>query len=509
LNGVADSNGDGISLLRPVGESVLSSKRKKAKKLSKEKLAEQQREAMNRFRREQKIHANGTDIPDPCATFDEMMSRFHLSKTLQRNVLACGYETPTPIQMQAMPALLRRRELLACAPTGSGKTLAFILPILHHLEAPRRDGFRAVIISPTRELAQQIYREFCRLNEGVNLRVHALTKAKASGGAFTGGASGSQRYDVLISTPNRLVHMLSMEPPAVRLDRVEWLVFDEGDKLFEAGDSGFREQVAAIFQACTHADVRRCLFSATFANSVEEWAREHLDAPLVVTVGGRNTATDTVEQELMFVGAEAGKLLALRQIVQKGFAPPVLVFVQSKDRARELFNELIYDGINVDVIHAERTQAQRDNVVKAFRAGKIWVLIATELMGRGIDFRGVNLVINYDFPTTAVSYIHRIGRTGRAGLPGRAVTMFTEDDVVYLRSIANVMKASGCEVPDWMLKLKKNSRRREKNSTAARPVARVPIRTVSKFDLQRSHKKKQIVADTKVKKMKMSADGES
>jgi ATP-dependent RNA helicase DDX52/ROK1 len=147
---------------------------------------------------------------------------------------------------------------------------------------------------------------------------------------------------------------------------------------------------------------------------------------------------------------EEGKLLAIRQLVREGLKPPVLLFLQSKERAKQLFHELVYDGINVDVIHAERTQEQRDQTIRRFRTGEIWVLICTDLMARGIDFKCVNMVINYDFPQSAVSYIHRIGRTGRAGREGRAVTFFTEADIHYLRSIANVMKLSGCEVR-WRL----------------------------------------------------------
>ncbi len=126
-------------------------------------------------------------------------------------------------------------------------------------------------------------------------------------------------------------------------------------------------------------------------------------------------------------------MYSLRSLFKKGFEPPILIFVQSKERAKQLFKELIYDGLNVDVIHAERSQLQRDNTIRAFRQGKIWVLICTELMGRGIDFKGVNLVINYDFPLSAISYIHRIGRTGRACRLGKAVTFFTDDDLPYLR----------------------------------------------------------------------------
>merc|ERR1712087_127800 len=147
-------------------------------------------------------------------------------------------------------------------------------------------------------------------------------------------------------------------------------------------------------------------------------------------------------------------MVALRQMVKEGIKPPVLIFVQSKERAMELFHQLVYDNLHVDVIHSDRSQAQRDHVVDQFRLGKVWVLIATELMARGMDFKGVQLVINFDFPQSTVSYIHRIGRTGRAGRPGRAVTLFTEEDADQLRSIANVMKASGCEIAPWMLQLK-------------------------------------------------------
>ena len=139
---------------------------------------------------------------------------------------------------------------------------------------------------------------------------------------------------------------------------------------------------------------------------------------VTVTVGERNTATELVEQKLLYTGNEKGKLIAFKQLINEGLKPPVLVFVQTKDRAKELFKELVEEGIHVDVIHSERSQLQRDNTVKAFRAGSIWVLICTELMGRGIDFKGVNMVVNYDFPPSTVSYIHRIGRTGRAGRPG-------------------------------------------------------------------------------------------
>ncbi|EDO37347.1 predicted protein, partial [Nematostella vectensis] len=462
-------------------------KKQKENKLSANKLAEKHQEKINLFRHEQHIYVKGADVPDPVETFSQLIERYGFPDYIIHNVQERGYTTPTPIQMQATPLMAHGREVLCCAPTGSGKTAAFILPILHMLKGPKKSGFRAVVVSPTRELAQQIYREFCHLAKGCAFRIHVLTKANASTNTF--GAKSSKRFDILVTTPNRLVHLLTQEPPGIELHNVEWLILDEADKLFEEGKDGFREQIATIYQACNKPDIHRGLFSATLSNGIEEWAGLHLDNHVRVTVGIRNSATATVDQELLFVGQESGKLLAVRDIVQKGFTPPVLIFVQSKDRAKELFHELIYDGINVDVIHSDRTQAQRDNIVKSFRTGKIWVLIATELMGRGIDFKGVNLVINYDFPTSAVAYIHRIGRTGRAGRTGKAITFFTEEDTTSLRSIANVIKSSGCDVPDWMLKIKKASRREKKKLEKA-PVKRAAIQTATKYDLSKAKRKR-------------------
>ena len=474
---------------------------KKKKKHSATKLSELQRQKVNAFRNKQHIYVNGSDIPDPIECFTDLDKQYSCPHYILNNVVESGYAQPTPIQMQAIPLLLQNRELLACAPTGSGKTAAFILPVLYHLKEPKKCGFRCVVVSPTRELAQQIYREFCRLSKGKALRIHILTKAKANANNF--GPKSSKRFDVLVTTPNRLVQMLQRDPPAVQLDNVEWLIFDEADKLFEEGKDGFRDQIAAIYQACSNPKIKRALFSATLSNGIEEWTRVHLDNVVRITVGVRNSATETVEQELLFVGQESGKLIAIRDIIQKGFEPPMLVFVQSKDRAKELFHELIYDGINVDVIHSDRTQSQRDNIVKCFRTGKIWVLICTELMGRGIDFKGVNLVVNYDFPTSSVAYIHRIGRTGRAGRTGKAVTFFTEDDVVNLRSIANVIKSSGGEVPDWMLKLKKPARKSKKKLSKA-PLKRSSIKTVTKYDLNKAKKKREMIKGSKRKAKKQN-----
>ncbi|KAK1788052.1 hypothetical protein P4O66_016531 [Electrophorus voltai] len=435
-------------------------------------------EKVSQLRHKNRINVHGSDVPDPLSTFEELRQEYELDPRIIQNIKAAGFQTPTPIQMQAIPLMMHRREILACAPTGSGKTIAFCLPVLSHLRQPLNKGFRALIVAPTRELASQTHRELLKLSEGVGFRIHIINKGVDAARKY--GPTSAKKFDILVTTPNRLVYLLNQDPPAVDLSSVEWLVVDESDKLFEDGKTGFREQLATIFLACSSPKIRRALFSATFTTEVEQWCKLNLDNLVCVNIGPRNSAAETVEQELLFVGAENGKLLAMRDLIKKGFLPPMLVFVQSIDRARELFHELVYEGINVDVIHADRTQQQRDNVVSSFRSGKIWVLICTALMARGIDFKGVNLVVNYDFPTSAVEYIHRIGRTGRAGHKGKAITFFTESDKPLLRSIATVIKQAGCPVPEYMIGFKK-MKSKVKRQLEKKPPRRSTIRTTPRL----------------------------
>ena len=217
--------------------------------------------------------------------------------------------------------------------------------------------------------------------------------------------------------------------------RIEYLVLDEADQLFELG---FVKQVISsyffspfetltnftpllplkideIIAACTNPKIVRSLFSATIPEGVETMAKSFLNNPIRIVVGTKNSAAATLKQKLIFCGQEEGKLIALRELIRGGVTPPVIIFVQSKDRANQLYHELIHDNLHIDIISADRSKTQRDASIHQFRLGNIWFLISTDLMARGMDFQGVNLVVNYDIPTTPTQYIHRIGRAGRAG----------------------------------------------------------------------------------------------
>ncbi|CAG8460372.1 5947_t:CDS:10, partial [Cetraspora pellucida] len=430
-------------------------------------------ENVKMFRKRHRIRVYGTDIPNPFHSFSDLYNIYGFQLYLCKNLESAGYKNPTPVQMQTVPIILHGRDVMAMAPTGSGKTLAYILPILHDLNSHKKIGYRALIISPTRELAKQIYIEFKKMCVGKKFKICLLTKATAATQAQD--PQLRQKFDILISTPLRLVHAISQDH--IDLKNVRHLVLDEADKLLELG---FLEQTDEIFAACSNVKLQKYLFSATLPSGVESLANNFMKDPIRIVIGLRNAATETIKQQLTYVGEENGKLTAIRQLIQEGgLKPPVLVFVQSIERAKELFHELIYDGINVD----------RDSIVLNFRQGKIWVLIATELMARGIDFKGVNLVINYDFPQSIQSYIHRIGRTGRAGKSGEAITYYTKDDTPYLKSIVNVMKDSGCEVPNWMLELK-NPSKESKQKLRKRPIKRKTIDTRSNYDKKKIKRKR-------------------
>jgi len=239
-----------------------------------------------------------------------------------------------------------------------------------------------------------------------------------------------EKFDILITTPMRLVHALETEE--LDLKNVERLVLDEGDRLLE---QGFLEQTDGILSACSNPNLRKALFSATLPAGVEEMAKTFMLDECRIIVGKKDGVTENIEQRVEFCGSEDGKIHALKSLIQAGeIKPPVLIFCQSIERAKQLYNEIIYDGLHVDVIHSERPKLQREQIIEKFKKGEIWILICTELLARGIDFKGVNLVINYDFPQTLQSYVHRIGRTGRAGRKGLAITFFTKDDAPYLKT---------------------------------------------------------------------------
>ena len=448
---------------------------------------------------------SGEDVPLPIGSFEDLVTRFSFDKRLLNNLIDNHFTEPTPIQCESIPMTLNDRDILGCAPTGSGKTLAFLIPLLQRtIDGSEAIGLKGLVISPTKELASQIFSECEKLAHKIMLgkkrQLQVALLSKSLSAKLKNKVVSSKKYDIIITTPLRLIDVLKHE--ALDLSNVKDIVFDEADKLF---DKTFVEQTDSILSLCHSNQLRKSMFSATLPSNVEEIAQSIMLDPIRIIIGHKEAANSNIEQKLIFCGNEEGKLIAIRQLVQEGqFKPPVLIFLESITRAKALYHELMYDRMNVDVIHAERTAMQRDKIIERFRSGDLWCLICTDVLARGIDFKGVNLVINYDVPRTAQAYVHRIGRTGRAGRSGRAITFYTKQDSLAIKPVINVMKQSGCEVSEWMDKLSKITKKEkeELKHNQSKVIARKDISTVPKIDRIKRKQRQEMIKASKRRKQR-------
>lgn len=367
---------------------------------------------------------------------------------IQSSISLSGFKTPTAVQQQVIPVIAAGHDVIAQAQTGSGKTLAYLIPTLVILQKPGKDLARALIVAPTRELAHQIDRE------ANHLLVHCSKQFRVK--LVDNLAENVKRVDIAIATPLRLVQVLKDGQLSLRDTRIA--IFDEADKLLDMGMSEQIDEIISVRMKERESGNRSfqiCFFSATLPPKIVDLATSAMVEPVRVTVGpSMSAACPNITQKLVFTGNEEGKIISFKQLVMNGeLSPPALIFVNSKERANQLCSELLMRGILADSIHAGRSKAERDRTVEAFRQGKIWALVATDVLARGLDFKAVEMVINFDLPASCVEYIHRIGRTGRAERKGTAITFFTIADKPKLRKIANVVRNSGQAVPDWVFKI--------------------------------------------------------
>ncbi|MGH1413899.1 MAG: DEAD/DEAH box helicase [Pelagimonas sp.] len=371
-------------------------------------------------------------------------SELGLRPALNAALEAAGFEKPTPIQTQAVPLALEGHDIMGLAQTGTGKTLAFGLPLVNHLLGlhgkPDPKTAQALILAPTRELVNQI---------ADNLKV-LTTKTPIRVTTVVGGQSINKQIQVLnrgthilVATPGRLIDL--MDRRAVDLKAVKHLILDEADQML---DMGFIHALRKIAPALG-TPRQTMLFSATMPKQMEELSRAYLNDPKKVQVSPPGKAADKVTQCVHFV-EKAGKPRKLREILSDDPNALTLVFSRTKHGAERLMKGLVADGYNAASIHGNKSQGQRDRAIKAFRAGEINILVATDVAARGIDIPGVAYVVNFDLPEVAENYVHRIGRTARAGRDGQAIAFCAADEVLLLRQIQKLMKidievASGVE----------------------------------------------------------------
>jgi len=352
-------------------------------------------------------------------TFEEL----GLDQTILQAVAQMGFEKPTPIQEKSIPLVLEGRDVVGCAQTGTGKTAAFVLPTLQRISD--RKGVKALVVTPTRELAVQIHKV---AEEASSFTGHRVTVVYG-GVKYEKQISAMKKgVDLLVATPGRLLDLEGRG--IVQLGHVEVLVLDEADRML---DMGFWPDVRKIIRLVPKKR-QNLLFSATMSSDVERMIQTTLHDPALVEVGLRSKPVETVHQAIFPVNKrqKADLLLAL---VDQRHLTRVLVFTRTKQGADRIFRTMISKDIDVEVMHSDRRQTQRQKALESFRSGKVQVLVATDVMARGIDIDDISHVINYDMPDTTDEYVHRIGRTARAGASGSAISFLTAEEMPKLRAI--------------------------------------------------------------------------
>jgi len=393
-----------------------------------------------------------------------------LSDQLLKAIKEQGYTEPTPIQKQAIPIILNKKDVLAGAQTGTGKTAGFTLPILEllseHAQSKGKSPIRALILTPTRELATQVHDNVVAYGKYLPFKSTVIF-----GGVGINPQIGNFRrgVDIVVATPGRLLDHIGRK--TVDLSKVEFLVLDEADRMLDMGFINDIKKVLALLPKKR----QNLLFSATFSDDIKKLADSLLNSPTLIEVARRNKASELVEQLVHPVDKDKKRAL-LSQLIKQGKWKQVLVFTRTKHGANKLSGQLEKDGISSAAIHGNKSQGARTKALANFKAGSVRVLVATDIAARGIDIDQLPHVVNFELPNISEDYVHRIGRTGRAGSEGIAISLVCVDELQYLKDIEKVIKRKipqervpGFEpdptIKPEPIKKKSNSRARPRNKS--------------------------------------------
>ena len=398
-------------------------------------------------------------------------TQFKLDPRLMAAVDRAGYTAPTPVQEAAIPPAMAGHDLIGTAQTGTGKTAAFVLPILQRLLSGSRNRTRALIVAPTRELAEQIHETFRDFAAGTNIRSATVYGGVGAAQQIRALQSGTE---IIVACPGRLLDLIGQK--YARLGGIEVLVLDEADRMF---DMGFLPDIRRII---SHIPTQRqtMLFSATFPREVEQLAAQILNKPQRIAVGLICPA-QTVSHALYPVSGSL-KAKLMMAILEQTDTKSVLIFTRTKQRAKRLAEQIDRAGYKVTSLHGNRSQGQRQDALSGFKGGEYQIMVATDIAARGLDVESISHVINYDMPDTPDAYIHRIGRTGRAERSGDAFTIVCPEDSSMVRELERVMghalsrkKLAGFDYAEGLMPSPTDTRmnsRRAPSSTNTKPPSR-------------------------------------
>jgi len=376
-------------------------------------------------------------------------SQFGLSEKILQAVKEQGYTHPTPIQEQAIPYILAGRDVMGAAQTGTGKTAAFVLPILEKIfplantsSSPARHPIRALVLTPTRELSDQVAENAFKYSKNTDLRT-----AVVFGGVDISSQTQALRagVELLIATPGRLLDHISQKN--ANLSQVQILVLDEADRML---DMGFLPDLQRILTLIPTASRQTLLFSATFSPEIKKLAQQYLKDPILIEVSRQNQTADTVTQMVHMVDS-ASKLTVLQQVLKqrkaKGYSDQCIIFSNSRIGCSKLARALSQNGFKAEAIHGDKSQIERMSILDQFKKNDIDILVATDVAARGLDISSMPCVINYELPFSAEDYVHRIGRTGRAGAKGDAIALVDASELRLLADIEKLTKKALIRLP--------------------------------------------------------------
>ncbi|GLI70066.1 hypothetical protein VaNZ11_014837 [Volvox africanus] len=402
-------------------------------------------EQVETFRRSKQIHVYGDGVPKPVTSFEEAS----FPEYVLAEVIHAGFKEPTPIQCQGWPMALLGRDLIGLAETGSGKTLAYLLPAVVHINAQPYlqpgDGPIVLVLAPTRELAVQIQQECQRFGSSSRIK-----NTVVYGGAPKGPQARDLRagVEIVIATPGRLIDMLDSR--VTNLRRVTYLVLDEADRML---DMGFEPQIRKIVDQI-RPDRQTLLWSATWPKEVQAIARDFLKNPYQVIIGSPDLKANHNIRQIVEMVEGFAKYPRLRKLLEAEMdGRRILIFVETKRGCDELVRQLRTDGYPALGLHGDKSQQERDWVLQEFKNGSHPIMLATDVAARGLDVKDIKVVVNYDMPKTAEDYVHRIGRTGRAGAHGTAYSFFTTADARLARQLVEVMQEAGQQPPPELLQM--------------------------------------------------------